>query len=416
MRLLVLTNTYHPDRAGGAAIYTDFSRAMAARGHDVTVRAAYPYFPEWTDKSGRNGWRRWRYVEAGVAVERHGQRFPEGGIRCTRDRLVFEGSHFLSQLRSLWAGRFDAVLVFATNPGTTAAAVAVAAARRIPMVVSVQDLAGDAAGAIDQAAGGSARLFQWLERALLGRANLLYGISPGMADRLREILPSGRIEYVPNWLNDSMAVEVSRAQAGSSQRQFRRDTTLRLLYAGNIGAKQDLLAVVDHIRSTGTDLRLRIHAAGRGAAEISARLAEHPDARIEVRPFLSEAGFIDALIDADLMVISERPSSGHSYMPSKLIPALATGTPVLTVSDPESSLGREVLEHALGPHLTWEDLKDLDARLAAITEDDLVGWSGSARAHAQNWDRQSLLDRIEADLMNLVGVAARRRRRIRPST
>ena len=109
MQILIVVNLFAPDFAGGASLYTDLSRELAARGHDVTVRTGYPYFPEWTDKSGQNGWRIRRSSEHGVRLERHGMYLPNPA--SAKERAVYELSFFLSLLRSFFRGRSpDAIL------------------------------------------------------------------------------------------------------------------------------------------------------------------------------------------------------------------------------------------------------------------------------------------------------------------
>ena len=53
MKLLVVTNLFHPDRGGGASVFSDMCYGLVERGHDVTVYGAYPYYPEWRNKSAR---------------------------------------------------------------------------------------------------------------------------------------------------------------------------------------------------------------------------------------------------------------------------------------------------------------------------------------------------------------------------
>ena len=40
----MVTNLFHPDRGGGASVFSDLCYGLAERGHDVTVYAAYPYY------------------------------------------------------------------------------------------------------------------------------------------------------------------------------------------------------------------------------------------------------------------------------------------------------------------------------------------------------------------------------------
>ncbi len=55
LRLLVISHLFAPDVCGGGSIFSDMCYGLAQRDIDVTVRCAYPYYPEWKDKSGRNG-------------------------------------------------------------------------------------------------------------------------------------------------------------------------------------------------------------------------------------------------------------------------------------------------------------------------------------------------------------------------
>src|SRR5262245_1128104 len=116
-RLLVVAYMYLPDQCGGSPINGDMCQELAARGFDVTVRCPYSFYPEWKNKSGQNGLRIRTEIEVGVRVERHGVFIP-WNPRSLWQRLLHEGSFFLSLLRSLPRGRrFDAVMVFCPLAG-----------------------------------------------------------------------------------------------------------------------------------------------------------------------------------------------------------------------------------------------------------------------------------------------------------
>lgn len=402
--LLIVTNLFHPDRAGGAAIYSDFAYEMAARGHRVTVRCSYPYFPEWEDKSGRNGTRVWRYVDQGVHVERYGTWYPTGGIRRLADRIAFEASQLASMTRSLPRRSFDVALTFATHPGTTAFASMFSTLTGVPLVVNVQDLASDAAEATGLASDRTSRVLARTERTMLGRAAAITALSDGMASRLRTLVPHRPVTVLPNWLHESLEAEVTK-RAGI--RTWVPEGRLRLLYAGNIGTKQDLLGCCKRLAATSVPFTMDIHAAGRGADEVAAWIERDGDQRFRVGPFLTEGGFIDALRACDLFVVCETAGSGDSYVPSKLLPAMASGTPVLVVSDPKSSLGTEVRAHPVGLALTWAPTDDWARELTKVLDDpsSLGYWSDGALGRAGDFDRLELIDNLEALLLE---VSARR--------
>ena len=96
-RLLVVVNVFHPDRGGGGAIFSDLCYGLVERGYDVTVRCAYPYYPEWKDKSGKNGFAIERCEDHGVHVERYGLYIPKDP-RSLAQRLLASGDSILDRL------------------------------------------------------------------------------------------------------------------------------------------------------------------------------------------------------------------------------------------------------------------------------------------------------------------------------
>lgn len=179
-RLLMVVNVFNPDRGGGGAVFSDLAYGLAERGFDVTVRCAYPYYPEWQDKSGKNGLVIQRYEENGVHVERYGIFIPSNPNALSQ-RLLYEASFFFSLLRSLSRGRrFDLVMVYCPLVGAVAFAVLNKWLHRKPLWLNVQDLSADAAaasgiargrgvkrllGAVQQWFFNQAQVWSWIRRS-----------------------------------------------------------------------------------------------------------------------------------------------------------------------------------------------------------------------------------------------------------
>ena len=184
-RLLVLINNFPPDRGGGAAVYGDMCYSLVARGFEVTVRCAYPYYPEWRDKSGRNGLRIWRYEDQGVHVERYGLYIPADPNSVLR-RLLHELSYLLSLLRSLHRGRsFDLVMAYCPAVSSVVLGACNKLLYRRPLWLNVQDLAAEAAAASGLVKHGwLGALLRGVQAWLFNRADIWSTISPVMAQRL----------------------------------------------------------------------------------------------------------------------------------------------------------------------------------------------------------------------------------------
>ncbi len=402
-RLLVIVNVFHPDRGGGASVFSDMCYGLQDRGFDVTVRCAYPYYPEWEDKTGHNGMEIRCDTDHGVTVERFGLYIPSDPNSLT-ERFLYEASFFLSLSRTLLDDEtFDAVMVFCPLVG----AVGYAGLRRElygePLWLNVQDLSAEAARA-----GGIStndwliRIMAAVQRWLFNRADVWSSISPEMIERLRPMRSYDQpLLYVPNWLNTSMAQVIEKLPDKVGRLP---DEPVKLLYAGNIGSKQDLLRCCRHLHRSDAAFFFQIHGDGSEADRVSTWIDESGDDRFGFGPFLPEADFIRAIHDTDYFLISEKSGTGGSFIPSKMIPGMATGTPILAISDADSPLGREMHREEPGPWLSWTNLDELPALLreTAAGTVPFVNWQENARSRATFYERDSVLDRMETSLRDLV--------------
>ncbi len=391
-RILVVVNVFHPDRGGGGAIFSDLCYGLAERGFDVTVRCAYPYYPEWRDKSGLNGWHIQRYEENGVHVERHGLFIPRNPSSLLQ-RLTYEASFLLSLCRSLPRGTFDHVMVYCPLAGAVAYGVLHKWLKRQPFWLNVQDLSADAAKASGIASGASMHaLLSGIQRFLFNQADTWSSISPAMIERLEAIRAKGQpIHYLPNWLNASLADAI-----GALPDKYGRPekNPPHLLYAGNIGAKQDLLRLLESLHRSKASFSFAVNGDGGAAPDVRAWIERTCDPRFTYGHFLPEPAFAQALHEADYFVIPERTGSGGSFIPCKTIAGLASHTPILAVCDNDSPLGQEVIEHQLGPHYTWDELDELPGALNAAGEHPRLfyQWQTNCMRRAEFYRRERLID------------------------
>jgi colanic acid biosynthesis glycosyl transferase WcaI len=267
----------------------------------------------------------------------------------------------------------------------------------------VQDLSAEAAAAGGITGGGfMSRLLPRVQQALFNQADVWSSISPVMVDRLKEIRSRAQpVLYFPNWLHDSLAAAIAALPPGDARTPGR---PVRLLYSGNIGTKQDLLRFCRALQASDAPFQFRIQGTGGRAPELRAWAESTGDPRFSCHDLTDEAGLARALYDADFFVITEKAGSGGSFIPSKLIPGIASGTPILAVCDAESPLGREMQQAEPGPRFGWDDLEGVSALLSGLPDqaDRYAAWQRNALERALFYERNAIIDRYAETIHRII--------------
>jgi len=273
-----------------------------------------------------------------------------------------------------------------------------------PVWINIQDLSAEAAEAAEITnICFINRLFKKIQNFLFNHANLLTSISPIMVDRLKKIQKHNKkIEYLPNWVNCSLS-ECIKNLKDKNKKNFVISNPLKLLYAGNIGNKQDLLRLCHLFLESKVNFSFNIYGNGSKAREISKFVNTIRDKRFKFGPFLEELEFAQELYNADFYVITERTNIGASFIPSKLIPGIMSETPILAVCDDKSPLGQEMQKAKIGPFFTWSQIEKIPEFLESIykCKYKYLNWVENAKSRAGFYDRERILRQIQEYLVNL---------------
>ena len=180
---------------------------------------------------------------------------------------------------------------------------------------------------------------------------------------------------------------------------------VHLLYAGNVSSKQNLLEFCRYLARSNADFHFKIFAAGGRAHEVQDWIKTNGDLRFEFGPFLEPTEYARELRAADFYVITEKDSIRSAFFPSKAIVGMAAGLPILSICDRAGPLGRELIEHPVGPNFSWDKLNEVEILLRELNSrvniDRLDGWRDSALARARNFDRNSIVSNVHDILQNM---------------
>jgi colanic acid biosynthesis glycosyl transferase WcaI len=221
-----------------------------------------------------------------------------------------------------------------------------------------------------------------------------------MTEKLRAIVgPGRRTCYVANWIHASLRDEIAR----QSRCGHTRHSGL-LFYSGNVGVKQGLPDFLDQFKAadaSGIGWRLSIHGGGAELERLRPIAASTPGCSFG--PVLDETDYIAELMTSSACLVTQRPDVGANFLPSKLLPALASGTPVLAVCKPASPLGQEVLEGGYGEVVQPGDAAQLAAVLNRWSADPALLESLALRAkqRSEYFGRDRILGQYEQELLAL---------------
>jgi colanic acid biosynthesis glycosyl transferase WcaI len=213
----------------------------------------------------------------------------------------------------------------------------------VKRLIIVQDFVVDAAlelGILKLPGLGS--ILRGMERWALRSADQLSTISPEMLKKLRQkIGPDHSLLYIQNWVHRELAVEIDRQEDEAPVPREART----LFYSGNLGIKQGLPDFIEDFVAAETDWTLRIQGGGPEAERIRQRVA---GSSVVLGPVEDLPAYVMRLRQSNACLVTQRAGVSANFLPSKLLPALATKTPVLVVAEENTPLAREITAGGYG--------------------------------------------------------------------
>lgn len=402
LRIQLISNLFAPDELAGASLYTDLAQYLSSKGHDVRVTTTFSYYPAWKLAAEDQGIKFRDDVVAGIPVRRitmHVPAKPTG-----KGRLLSDLSFLWSLVRH---GRYrnwrpEVVLTALPMLSQCLAQRFMHGFKRVPKLIIVQDFAVEAALELGIlkfpfAAG----LLHGIQRWALKSAKTITTISPLMLEKLKsQINDDRRMIIIPNWIHESLQSEIDRQVAKPIIR-----SQMKLFYAGNLGVKQGLPDFLSQFRYAGApQLGWQLDIFGGGSEADSIRKSATETDGVHVAGVLDEQMYVSSLLSASACLVTQKPGVGANFLPSKLLPALATATPVLAVCSRTSPLADEIIDGGFGEVIEpgdSEGLKDCLTRWKNSPE-LLLRFSAQAKLRAARYHRDVVLPQYEAELRNLI--------------
>lgn len=347
MKLTLVVSYYPPEVGSAAHLFQELAKALAERGHDVTIVTARPR----------------SYNVAGESLGRPAYRFTrnrrrEGRVRVIRlavptaeqdspfSRAV---EHFLIGivfgLHLLLSPGVDRYLVYSPPLPLAFAACIVAKVRGIPILVNVQDLYPQTAVDLGLLRGRlPVRFFEWMEHQTYRLASFLTAHSGHNREHIiAKGAPRERVSVVYNWVDTRALHPMPKENAFRSDNGL--DGKFVVTYAGIMSYPQDLESVVKAawLLKDNPDIAFLIVGDGPRKREVEEFVRQHQLSNVKLLPLQPKETYAKVLAASDTCLVTLKSNVKTPVVPSKLQSILAAGR-VPIVSVPPTSDARRIIE------------------------------------------------------------------------
>ena len=411
LRLLLVTQYFHPEVGATQTRMREFARHLAALGHRVTVICEFPNHPhgimppeyrgKWFERGRLDGFDVLRvWVKASP-------------VKNFKSRLLFYFSFMvMAVLGGLkLRGRFDAVI--ATSPPLPVAVSgwALAVLKRACFVMDVRDLWPKAAVALGELSNPrTIRAAERVERFLYRRARRIVAVTEGF---VRHIAPRcgdpSKVRLIPNGtiaelFNPGRVDPTLRAKLGLNG-QF------VCTFAGTMGIAQGLPFLLDLAKNLADvpDVRFLLIGTGPVREQIAARQRREGIANVIFHDQVPLDRVTEYLTMSDVLLVPLRADPVFdTFIPSKMFDCLACGRPIILGVDGEA---RRMLESRGGGLFARpEDLASYREAILALRADPALRERMAAQGHAwvtAEYTRAAQAGRLEAILRECAGEGRR---------
>jgi putative colanic acid biosynthesis glycosyltransferase WcaI len=413
VRILVLGINYWPEQTGIAPFTTGRCEYLAARGHQIVVCTAVPYYPDWRIAGGYE--RRFLVNEErkGVTILRSRIYVPQ---RVTSFRRMLHEASFIatSLVRALAQKRPDLMLVISPPLGLALCAIILRRRWRIPYIFHVPDLQPDAAvdlGMITPAP--LIRALYALERLAYSNAAMISTLTDGMRHRIiSKGIQSDKVKLFSDWAAPEFFQIAPEENGANFRRTHALGESFLVLHSGNMGYKQGLDVVLDVAELSRHDAQINYLMVGNGVAQASLKQRASVRALPNVRflPLQAQPQFMDLLAASNVSLITQQRVVADIVFPSKTLTFMAAGRPLIASVNPQSEIARAVKDARAGLVVEPENPSALFHAIDLMRnhEDERYAMAGRAREYARaRWDRDQVLAQTATQLEALVSCSSK---------
>jgi len=375
LRILLLTAYFPPDTGSAAHLFYELGRALAERGHEVTVLTSMPGYHALGPLEKYKGKKRIMEEVEGMEVVRVAT--PQLPRHLMVGRALWQfGGALAFFLAGLGLPKHDVAIVYSPPLPLGLTAWGFKRLRGIPFILNVQDLFPQSI--IDLGLLKNRwliRFFEALERFVYQQANVITVHSEGNRQYIARKLGMERAEKVmviPNW------VDTHFIQPGERMNWFREEHSLGdafvASFAGVLGYSQDLDVILEAARilkdeDPQSNILFLIVGDGVERPRLEAKARQMSLDNVRFLPMQPREKYPAVLHASDIGLVTLHAAVRTPVVPSKILSIMAAGRPVVAAMNLDGDGPRLIAEARCGLCVPPEDPRALAEAVLKLYHD-----------------------------------------------
>jgi glycosyltransferase involved in cell wall biosynthesis len=382
-RILLLCQHFYPEMISTGMHMTELSEGLARLGWQITVFSSQPSLL--LDLANPRVPSQMEYK--GIKIVRTRSIGSHAGTITSR--FLFGLSYFVGAVFFLlhYYQRFDGLLITTNPPFLGLVGCVATRILRKPFILIVYDIYPDIPIRLGMLKPRSliARIWDGLSRLTMNTAQANVVIGRDMLEVLKTKLNPvnhHKITMIPNWSNEQLVQPVPRA-TNDFRKEHCPENTFLVQYSGRMARTHNLEPLIEAAEMLQAQPIL-FQLIGDGAKKtILQRMVQEKRLKnVRFLPYQPLDQLAQVLSAADLAVICLESEFTGLSVPSKAYGIMASATPLLGFLDPESEIGRVILENNCGTVLRDPTGKQVAEIIQDLTRDPLQLKRMGANAHA----------------------------------
>ena len=392
-KVLLIGGNYFPEPTGIGKYNGEMMKWLAEQGNDCTVVTTYPYYPHWKIQSPyekSSFWFKSEKISVATTQSINVIRCPHyvpktpNGITRLISEFSFFFTAYIAVLALIFKKRFDYIITVAPPFEIGLLGLFYKLVRGGKLLYHIQDLQVDAARDLQMIKSKIIiGIFLKIESFIIRNADVVSTISLGMMDKVKEKSKKDVVLF-PNWVDTDAFYPIANRAELKRQYGFNSTDTI-ILYAGGIGQKQGLEAILDAAKTLENVESFKFAICGSGPyKEKLVSLKEEMNLKnvffLPLQPFAEFNAFLNL---ADIHLVLQKAGAADLVLPSKLTTILSVGGVAIVTASEGTSLYNIMNSTNMGILIEPENQEALVSAITNVKDVEFKEMGLNARYYAE---------------------------------